>query len=205
MAHGRAPPVAASLDALSSRCSSPSADATTTRSQRRRIPEHRRTVPGRRSPSAWLVAARLAAHRLDVRTGCLALADRRGRRHAVAPVRLRRRDGAGVRHRRHPLPRRSRSSDGGRSGRCCRTVDLARHARSPPDRPRSRRIRSAHACCRRPRPCDQPRGSERHDGQAVVVQGTQGARLLLPEGRHARVHDAGVRAPRHRRPTSATP
>ena len=41
--------------------------------------------------------------------------------------------------------------------------------------------------------------------EAVHVQGPQGARLLLPEGRHARLHDAGVRAARHRSATSATP
>ena len=36
-------------------------------------------------------------------------------------------------------------------------------------------------------------------------QGSQGARVLLPEGRHARLHDAGVRPARHRRRRSATP
>ncbi len=36
------------------------------------------------------------------------------------------------------------------------------------------------------------------DRRSSVVQGPQGARLLLPEGRHAWLHDAGVRPARHR-------
>ena len=49
------------------------------------------------------------------------------------------------------------------------------------------------------------RRPERADGQAGRPQGQAGARLLLSQGRHARVHGAGMRAARHRRRRSATP
>ena len=39
----------------------------------------------------------------------------------------------------------------------------------------------------------------RHEGEALRLQGPQGARVLLPEGRHARLHDPVVRPARHRR------
>ena len=51
----------------------------------------------------------------------------------------------------------------------------------------------------------QPLRPAREHRPAVVLQGPQGARVLLSEGRHARLHDPGVRAARHRSATSATP
>ena len=55
------------------------------------------------------------------------------------------------------------------------------------------------------RPRDHAARPDGREGPAEGLQGPQGARVLLPEGRHARLHHAGLRPARHRSATSATP
>ena len=65
----------------------------------------------------------------------------------------------------------------------------------------------SHACRRRPRPGDRPPRRDRHDPSPVRPARPLDGPLLLPEGRHARLHRRGVRVPRRERDdrTSAAP
>ena len=73
-----------------------------------------------------------------------------------------------------------------RSGSRCSASSRSRRMSTP-----TGRQEGAHDRAARP---------ERRAGEAGVVQGPARARLLLSEGRHARLHGAGLRAARHRRP-----
>ena len=90
-------------------------------------------------------------------------------------------------------------------GRCVdRDEHRAPHVRHATASPATRKRTDAHARARRPRPCVHAHRPARQEGEALRLQGQEGGRVLLPEGRHARVHDAVVRAARRRaRPEEA--
>ena len=66
----------------------------------------------------------------------------------------------------------------GTTHRTCGMLRRTRHEEMP----------DAHAESRRPRPRVHPDRPARQEGEALRLQGQEGGRLLLPEGRHARVH-----------------